>query len=455
MAVESRSPFFICRGRLPCVVIIVLLMVMILNLVTAVPFIPNAVPVVLIIAGKMGFILLFLLTVRNGTSDRSFSVRKNENTAKPLMRDIVTIGGGTAVLTIVPVLGIVESAFYYPYFFQMNGFQALFFITALLEPLLVVAASLLYFRYWSLFTVLPSTALVLMLFERLRDEPPWLPVLTILTGTLFVSLVYFVFRYLGERIVALDRLKQVEELNRQASAAAAEIGRYRQREILTQLGGSVAHEINNPANYAMGNLILLRDRFIDETPETVVENRSDSNLVELIESAIAGIDTIIEVTKRFRETFGGTKDKPAPINLYKVAGSVVAILDPTGNTVLIDIPTPLEIVAHPVDVYILLANLVRNALDAIGDEGEVLLSAQELGGETEIVVEDDGQPVPEAIRNRIFEPFVSGRADSSGIGLALCHAIVERSGGSIRLDDTSDRKKRFIVTLPNGEKGLV
>ena len=90
-----------------------------------------------------------------------------------------------------------------------------------------------------------------------------------------------------------------------------------------------------------------------------------------------------------------------------------------------------------------LLNLGRNALQAVGDAGRVLLRTRAVTGFTigdtrhplvlRIDVEDTGPGVPEELRDRIFYPLVTGRRDGTGLGLAVAQDIANRHGGLIKL----------------------
>jgi two-component system sensor histidine kinase KdpD len=67
----------------------------------------------------------------------------------------------------------------------------------------------------------------------------------------------------------------------------------------------------------------------------------------------------------------------------------------------------------------------------------------------EVGVADQGPGVAPADRERIFEPFSRGEGStSSGIGLAICRAIVEAHGGTLSVDDANGGGAQFVFTLP-------
>jgi signal transduction histidine kinase len=75
------------------------------------------------------------------------------------------------------------------------------------------------------------------------------------------------------------------------------------------------------------------------------------------------------------------------------------------------------------------------------------------GDEVVLVVEDDGQGVPPAVRDRIFERFVRGEGDrgsSSGLGLSIVRAVADSHGGTVTLEDAHPGA-RFVVRLPRAQ----
>lgn len=95
-------------------------------------------------------------------------------------------------------------------------------------------------------------------------------------------------------------------------------------------------------------------------------------------------------------------------------------------------------------------NLLRNAAEAeTAGRGEAVeVALRRAGEEIEIVIGDRGPGLPEELRERLFHPFVSGRADGVGLGLALTHRIVELHHGSVRLEDRPGGGARAVVRLP-------
>ena len=92
-------------------------------------------------------------------------------------------------------------------------------------------------------------------------------------------------------------------------------------------------------------------------------------------------------------------------------------------------------------------NLITNALEAMPNGGRLSIEARTTGSVVLIEVEDTGPGIPQAIRDRLFEPFVTaGKRDGVGLGLALSRATVLEHGGDIWTEPASGA--RFVIRLP-------
>lgn len=107
---------------------------------------------------------------------------------------------------------------------------------------------------------------------------------------------------------------------------------------------------------------------------------------------------------------------------------------------------PVFIDADPVELEQVIFNLMRNAIDA-SDAARVTVRTTLENGDAVLEVMDTGPGVPVDLRARIFEPFVTGKPDGTGLGLALCQRLVEEMGGEIALVAEAPATT-FRLTLP-------
>jgi signal transduction histidine kinase len=122
-----------------------------------------------------------------------------------------------------------------------------------------------------------------------------------------------------------------------------------------------------------------------------------------------------------------------------------------GPPVEVDAPEELTVTGNRVQLAGVLANLLVNAQRHA--RTSVRLTVRREGGEAAVAVEDDGEGIAPADRERVFEPFTrlsEGRRrdpGGCGLGLAICRAVAETHNGTLRVED-SPRGARFVLRLP-------
>jgi two-component system NtrC family sensor kinase len=101
-------------------------------------------------------------------------------------------------------------------------------------------------------------------------------------------------------------------------------------------------------------------------------------------------------------------------------------------------------------------NLINNAVEAVTRDGQIRLSVRPAGGGVEVAVADDGPGIPEPLRARIFDPFVSTKTGSprnAGLGLAICRETMGALGGRLELKGDSERGATFVAWFPLAPPG--
>jgi signal transduction histidine kinase len=155
--------------------------------------------------------------------------------------------------------------------------------------------------------------------------------------------------------------------------------------------------------------------------------------------------------------------RPGSARVEEIALSVVAeraAADPALGDARVTVSTAAAPVlrADPQLLERAVRNLLRNAVEAqrgagagdrAADHGAVEVSVAPLAdGGCELVVADRGSGVPEEIEERLFHPFVTGRAGGVGLGLALAHRIVSLHGGGLRLEPRPGGGTRAVMSFP-------
>lgn len=107
------------------------------------------------------------------------------------------------------------------------------------------------------------------------------------------------------------------------------------------------------------------------------------------------------------------------------------------------------------ELYQCMLQITKNACDAMGNGGNIYYTTKRNEDFLEISIKDNGLGIPESIKDRIFEPFMSqGKKQGVGLGLSIAEKIVKDHGGSIRVESDLGEGADFIISLPIQQKNL-
>jgi len=213
------------------------------------------------------------------------------------------------------------------------------------------------------------------------------------------------------------------------------------------LGSAIAHELSQPIT-AIRTAAHVAARRIenDGGPPDV------ARALQTIEREIAQASDRI---RRLRAGFQDAGATPVAVDLRAAASAALRLASG-----LADLPDRrIEIApasvglafADAAHVEHILLNLVRNAGDAIrerGADGRVRIAFADDSGSVQVVVSDNGAGVPDEIRDGLFDPMVSGRADGIGLGLYICRTLAELNGGTVAHARDPDGWTVFTLSLP-------
>ena len=226
-----------------------------------------------------------------------------------------------------------------------------------------------------------------------------------------------------------------------------------QSEKLASLGtllSGVAHELNNPLSNISTSAQILGEE-IDQA-DTEFKKELISQIEEQADKARDIVRTLLEFSR-------AKEYHPLPVNLKKLLDETVILIRgqiPTAVAISLECPTDLDFEADKQKLQQVFLNLLKNGIDAVGDSGNIWITARPLGSgdkaeEIEIMVEDSGPGIAPENLKKIFDPFFSTKdvGHGSGLGLYIVHDIIERHGGRIDVDSQPGQGTTFTIWLPS------
>ncbi|MBA2620425.1 MAG: response regulator [Acidobacteria bacterium] len=287
----------------------------------------------------------------------------------------------------------------------------------------------------------------------------------------------------------------LEARNSELASGKAELERLQAQIIhsekmasLGQLAAGIAHELNNPVGFIYGNMDVLNDcigsltrllAFYDkaELPESIsadaarLKDEIDyegtlEDLSSIVTDCRDGAQRIRDIVQNLRTFSRLDEAEFKKTDVHEGIDSTVRLLSryySSDNITLVrnyDALPPIDAFSGQLNQVWM--NLLVNAAQAVGGKeggGEVSITTTAFEDTVAVAIKDTGGGISPEHLNRIFEPFYTTKSvgEGTGLGLSISFGIVERHGGSIKVDSEINKGTTFSVTLPinikSGENG--
>jgi signal transduction histidine kinase len=211
---------------------------------------------------------------------------------------------------------------------------------------------------------------------------------------------------------------------------------------------TLAHEVKTPLNALAIHLELLRNKV---TPRDDSDNQSERSLSAL-DSSIRQVDKLV---RDFTDYSAPVTMERKAIDVAEVLGTSLEAVGSACATKKIHLskelaPAPWQIQGDATRLRQTFDNLLRNAMEAQSDGGEIHVTANKNGNELIVDISDAGPGVPPERRDEMFEFGKTTKVGGSGIGLPLSQLIVESHGGTLVYQDRNGAGSgaTFRITLP-------
>ncbi|QMW05161.1 sensor histidine kinase [Spirosoma foliorum] len=253
---------------------------------------------------------------------------------------------------------------------------------------------------------------------------------------------------------------------------------------LGELTAGIAHEIQNPLNFVT-NFSEVSTELVDELKEGPFQNLPDSEKEyadEILGDLTLNLQKITHhgnrassIVKGMLEHSRTSTGERAPTDLNDLCDEYMRLSyhglrakDKTFNAELKTDFDPLvdKIDVIPQDLGRVLLNLLNNAFYAVSEKKKqqpnhyqpsVSISTKRLENQVEIRIVDNGTGIPEAVKDKIFQPFFTTKPSGSGtgLGLSLSYDIITKGhNGSLQVQSQADVGTEFIISLPSDKKSV-
>jgi signal transduction histidine kinase len=252
---------------------------------------------------------------------------------------------------------------------------------------------------------------------------------------------------LGELAAAFNRMTGELAENR------ARLVQAEKESAWSEMARQVAHEIKNPLTPISLSVNLLRRARAEGSPEAegILERTLD--LVE------RQVENLRQIADGFQAFAGKRRLEPVDTDLKGLVEEVLELerawAEDLGVTMRVDGESE-RAVLDPTELRRVLINLVTNALQAMPEGGELVVTIRGEPDAVGLEVRDSGVGLDEEVRRRLFEPYFTTRSAGTGLGLAICKRVVEELGGEIRLEGVPPDEgggTRALLRLPRRPPG--
>jgi two-component system, LuxR family, sensor kinase FixL len=243
--------------------------------------------------------------------------------------------------------------------------------------------------------------------------------------------------------------RAAEERHKAVQAELIHLSRW---NTMGMMASTLAHELNQPLTAAV-NYVRAGRRLMD------TEGADMKRIGEFLDKAVDETKLAGGIIRSLRDFIDKRETQRALEDMNHVVEEAISLSGAMASDSVVDVETDLApslppIVMDKIQVEQVLLNLIRNAMDAIGDQDTKRLAVQTAPGEPGFVVIsvlDNGPGIASEIAGQLFQPFITTKEKGMGVGLTICQSIIEGHGGRIWAEENKPAGTVFRFQLPVGE----
>lgn len=226
-----------------------------------------------------------------------------------------------------------------------------------------------------------------------------------------------------------------------------------------RLAASVAHEINNPISYVLGNLRYVH-RELGRKPDNGAFDSPD--ILAALEECLEGAERVADVVRGMRSFARESDGRRAAVKPNDIVNDVLNLTrKEVGRhaTISLDLQDVPEIQCDRTQLGQVVMNLIVNASQAMSSASANTLTVSTRCDGTSVIlsVADTGMGMTDEVKSRIFEPFFTTKpvGEGTGLGLFICAGIVRAHGGEMQVESVVGKGTTFHLRLPVRAPGQI
>ncbi|MEK3882320.1 MFS domain-containing histidine kinase [Paenibacillus sp. PL2-23] len=251
-----------------------------------------------------------------------------------------------------------------------------------------------------------------------------------------ISLVVILVRKVTENY------KQLMKYSKQLEVFNNELQRSEKIEMISQLAASVAHEVRNPLQVTRGFLQLIKERSNSDKDKAFMNlateelDRASEIITDFLTFAKPGLENHVRLDL-FEE-------------LHQIKAIVLPLVTMQGGRLTLTVQQNLLVQGNSSKLKQALINIVKNSVEALGENGQINIRAEKIDEDDKIVlcIEDNGEGMNDEDLTRLGEPYYSQKTKGTGLGLMVTFRIIEAMNGQIVYKSKKGIGTQAYITFP-------